>query len=130
MIATVVALLWANSPWGQSYFSLWETYLKIVFGESALKLSLLHWVNDGLMVIFFFLVGLEIKREILVGELASLRKATLPLVAAVGGIFLPAAIYSAFNVGGEGISGWGIPMATDIAFLLGILNIPVKRSAG
>jgi NhaA family Na+:H+ antiporter len=127
LAATVLALIWANSPWGHSYFELWETYLKIELGDLALKESLLHWVNDGLMVIFFFLVGLEIKREILVGELASMRKATLPLAAAVGGMVLPASIYVLFNPGGEGASGWGIPMATDIAFLLGLLTVLGSR---
>jgi len=127
LAATVLALIWANSAWGQSYFELWETYLKIELGNLALKESLLHWVNDGLMVIFFFLVGLEIKREILVGELASLRKATLPLAAAVGGMALPAGIYSLFNLSGEGAAGWGIPMATDIAFLLGLLTVLGSR---
>jgi NhaA family Na+:H+ antiporter len=127
LAATVLALIWANSPWGHSYFELWETYLKIELGDLALKESLLHWVNDGLMVIFFFLVGLEIKREILVGELASLRKATLPLMAAIGGMVLPAALYILFNLGGDGASGWGIPMATDIAFLLGLLTVLGSR---
>ena len=94
LTATVLALIWANSLWGHSYFELWETYLKIELGDLALKESLLHWVNDGLMVIFFFLVGLEIKREILVGELASLRKAALPMAAAVGGMVFPAAFYT------------------------------------
>jgi NhaA family Na+:H+ antiporter len=89
--------------------------------------SLLHWVNDGLMVIFFFVVGLEIKREVLVGELASLRRATLPLVAAIGGMLFPAAIYLLFNSGGPGQDGWGIPMATDIAFMLGLLTILGSR---
>ncbi len=127
LAATVLALIWANSAWGSGYFALWETYLKIELGNLALKESLLHWVNDGLMVIFFFLVGLEIKREILVGELASLRKATLPLAAAVGGMVLPAGIYVLFNVGGEGSAGWGVPMATDIAFLLGLLTVLGSR---
>ncbi|MFZ5918911.1 MAG: Na+/H+ antiporter NhaA [Chloroflexota bacterium] len=127
LAATVLALIWANSAWGHSYFALWETYLKIELGNLALKHSLLHWVNDGLMVIFFFLVGLEIKREILVGELASLRKATLPLAAAVGGMALPAGIYTLFNLSGEGAAGWGIPMATDIAFLLGLLTVLGSR---
>jgi NhaA family Na+:H+ antiporter len=121
--ATVLALLWANSSWSQSYVDLWDTYLKVSLGDLSLAESLLHWVNDGLMVIFFFLVGLEIKREVLVGELASLRRATLPLMGAVGGIVLPAALYAAFNPGGEGAAGWGIPMATDIAFLLGLLTV-------
>jgi NhaA family Na+:H+ antiporter len=127
LAATVLALIWANSPWGQGYFELWETYLKIELGDMALKESLLHWVNDGLMVIFFFLVGLEIKREILVGELASLRRATLPLAAAVGGMVLPAGLYALFNLGGDGAAGWGIPMATDIAFLLGLLTVLGSR---
>ncbi|MFN2164919.1 MAG: Na+/H+ antiporter NhaA, partial [Anaerolineae bacterium] len=123
LAAAALALIWANSPWAHSYFELWETYLKIELGDLALKESLLHWVNDGLMVIFFFLVGLEIKREVLVGELASPRRAALPLVAAVGGMVLPAAIYTAFNLGRPGEAGWGIPMATDIAFVLGILTL-------
>jgi NhaA family Na+:H+ antiporter len=123
LAATVLALVWANLPWGHSYFQLWETYMKIELGNLALKESLLHWVNDGLMVIFFFLVGLEIKREVLVGELASPKKAALPLVAAVGGMTLPAFIYLAFNHGRPSRVGWGIPMATDIAFVLGILTL-------
>ncbi|HSR29236.1 MAG TPA: Na+/H+ antiporter NhaA, partial [Anaerolineae bacterium] len=127
LLATVLALLWANSPWSDSYFELWETYLSISLGGLTLKESLLHWVNDGLMVIFFFVVGLEIKREILVGELASLRRATLPLVAAIGGMAMPAAIYILFNSGGPGQDGWGIPMATDIAFMLGLLTVLRSR---
>ena len=127
LLATILALLWANSGWGRGYFELWETYLKISLGDLSLSESLLHWVNDGLMVIFFFVVGLEIKREVLVGELASLKRAALPLMAAVGGVLLPAAIYTVFNNGGEGASGWGIPMATDIAFLLGLLAVLGSR---
>ncbi len=127
LAATVIALLWANSRWGHGYFELWETYLKISLGNLELKESLLHWVNDGLMAVFFFLVGLEIKREILVGELASLKRATLPLAAAVGGMALPAAFYVLFNLGGEGQAGWGIPMATDIAFMLGLLTVLGSR---
>jgi NhaA family Na+:H+ antiporter len=125
--ATLLALIWANSAWGQGYFGLWDTYLKIELGDSALKESLLHWVNDGLMVIFFFLVGLEIKREILIGELASLRRAALPLTAALGGMVVPALSYALFNLGGEGEAGWGIPMATDIAFMLGLLTVLGSR---
>ncbi|MBN1660824.1 MAG: Na+/H+ antiporter NhaA [Anaerolineae bacterium] len=127
LLATVLALVWANSAWGQSYFEVWGTHLTVSLGDRALSENLLHWVNDGLMVIFFFLVGLEIKREVLVGELASLRRAALPLMAAVGGMVVPAAIYAALNRGGEGGSGWGIPMATDIAFLLGMLTVLGKR---
>lgn len=123
LLATFAALIWANSPWGHSYFEVWEKYLTIELGALSLSESLLHWVNDGLMVIFFFVVGLEIKREILIGELASFRRAALPLIAAIGGMVLPAAIYTAFNLGGEGEAGWGIPMATDIAFVLAILTV-------
>jgi NhaA family Na+:H+ antiporter len=127
LAAMVLALLWANSAWGHTYFEFWESYLKISLGSMELKESLLHWVNDGLMVIFFFLVGLEIKREILVGELASLRRATLPLMAAIGGMVVPAAIYLLFNLGNVAEAGWGIPMATDIAFLLGLLTVLGSR---
>ncbi len=127
LAAAALALIWANSPWGHSYFALWETYLKIELGTLVLKESLLHWVNDGLMVIFFFVVGLEIKREVLVGELASPRRAALPLIAAVGGMVVPALIYTAFNLGRRGEAGWGIPMATDIAFVLGILTLLGSR---
>jgi NhaA family Na+:H+ antiporter len=123
LLATVLALLWANSPWGHTYFELWETHVSFTLGSLSLSESLVHWVNDGLMVIFFFVVGLEIKREVLVGELASFRRAALPLIAAVGGMLLPAAIYTLFNFGRVGQSGWGIPMATDIAFVLAILTV-------
>ncbi len=127
LLATVLAMALANSPWSDSYFGLWETYLSFSLGELYLKHSLLHWVNDGLMVVFFFLVGLEIKREILVGELASIKRAALPLMAAVGGMAIPALIYLLFNAGGEGQAGWGIPMATDIAFMLGLLALLGSR---
>ena len=127
LLATLVALIWANSPWAESYFGLWETHLTVSLGHLSLSESLVHWVNDGLMVIFFFLVGLEIKREVLVGELASFRRAALPLFAAVGGMVLPVAIYLLFNLGGTGEPGWGIPMATDIAFVLAILTVMGSR---
>ncbi len=127
LLATVLAMVWANSPWSDSYFGLWETYLSFSLGDQYLKHTLLHWVNDGLMVIFFFLVGLEIKREILVGELASFKRAALPLMGAVGGMVAPALIYALLNAGGEGQSGWGIPMATDIAFMLGLLALMGSR---
>jgi NhaA family Na+:H+ antiporter len=120
LLATVVALIWANSPYAGT---VWETELTIRLGDHSLSESLRHWINDGLMALFFFVIGLEIKREILVGELASLKKTTLPLIAALGGMVLPALIYAAFNFGREGASGWGIPMATDIAFALGILAL-------
>ncbi len=123
IICTVIALVWANSPFADSYHELWHTYLSIKVGEVGLKYSLHHWINDGLMVIFFFVVGLEIKRELLVGELSSAKKAALPIAAALGGMIMPALIYIAFNYGSEGSSGWGIPMATDIAFVVGILAL-------
>ena len=127
ILLTAIALVWANSGWADAYFDLWKTYLTITLGDLSLSENLLHWVNDGLMVVFFFVVGLEIKREILAGELASLRKAALPLMAAIGGMVLPAAIYVVFNTAGEGTLGWGIPMATDIAFLLALLTVLGSR---
>ncbi|HEX2171374.1 MAG TPA: Na+/H+ antiporter NhaA [Dehalococcoidia bacterium] len=129
LIVTAIALVWANSPWAASYTDLWETHLAIGLpGVVALDLSLHHWINDGLMVIFFFVVGLEIKRELLVGELASVRRAALPIAAAAGGMVVPAAIYVAFNLGGPGMRGWGVPMATDIAFALGVLTLVGSRA--
>jgi NhaA family Na+:H+ antiporter len=123
LACTVGALVWANSPWAGSYFDLLGTYVGISWGDAAFKLSLHHWINDGLMVIFFFVVGLEVKRELVVGELSSFRKAALPVAAAVGGMVLPALLFVALNFGAEGARGWGIPMATDIAFALGVLAI-------
>lgn len=127
IIATVIALVWANSPLKDSYHHLWHTYLSINIGSFGLDYSLHHWINDGLMVIFFFVVGLEIKRELLVGELSSVKKASLPIAAALGGMIFPAIIYYIFNAGKESVSGWGIPMATDIAFVVGILALLGKR---
>ena len=125
--ATALALAWANSPWSDSYFHLWERSLSLGFEGAALTMTLHHWINDGLMVVFFFLVGLEIKRELLVGELASRQKAALPVAAAIGGMLVPALIFSVINVGGPGARGWGIPMATDIAFALGVLSLLGSR---
>jgi NhaA family Na+:H+ antiporter len=124
---TVLALIFANSPLSHDFFEFWETNLAITLGSLSLSEHLLEWINDGLMVIFFFVVGLEIKREITVGELASPKKAALPILAAIGGMLLPAAAYLAFNLGTEGQSGWAIPMATDIAFTLGILVLLGRR---
>lgn len=118
---TIIALIWANSPWGQFYYDLSHTYLGIKFGEWEFKLTLSHWIKDGLMAIFFFVVGLEIKREIVVGELSSLDRAILPVCAAIGGAVVPAGIYAVINLSEGSIAGWGIPMATDIAFALGVL---------
>ena len=127
IVATVVALVWANSPFGESYEALWRTKLTVGLGEFSLSKDLTHWINDGLMAVFFLVVGLEIKREILVGELSSARNAALPVVAALGGALVPALIYAAFNAGTEGAAGWGIPMATDIAFALGVLALLGER---
>lgn len=127
LAATVLAMIWANSPWAESYGTFWNTPVSLVVGSHALTEPLLEWINDGLMAMFFFVIGLEIKREILVGELASFRQAAFPLTAAVGGALLPAALYLALNTTGPGAPGWGIPMATDIAFALGILALLGSR---
>ncbi len=127
VLFALLALIWANTPWANVYFHFWETELAIRLGQLTLSEHLLEWVNDGLMAIFFFVVGLEIKREITVGELNSVRKATLPIAGALGGIIVPAAIYLLFNAGGPGARGWGIPMATDIAFTLGVLLLLGNR---
>lgn len=123
MICAVLALLFANVPALQHITEIWHTPIGLSIGSFQLEMSLLHWVNDGLMAIFFFVVGLEIKREMMVGELRSLRLAVLPIFAAVGGMVVPALIYSLFNAGVPTASGWGIPMATDIAFALGVLSL-------
>ncbi|RYD81775.1 MAG: Na+/H+ antiporter NhaA [Sphingobacteriales bacterium] len=127
LASLIIALIWANSPWAESYHHLWETKIGFTFGGHTLENSLHFWINDGLMTIFFFVVGLEIKREILIGELASPRKAALPIMAALGGMIAPGIIYTFFNVGTESASGWGIPMATDIAFALGVLSLLGKK---
>jgi NhaA family Na+:H+ antiporter len=127
LLCTVIALIWANSPFAASYVHLWETHFSLGFGNAAIDMPLEAWMNDGLMAIFFFLVGLEIKREILVGELSKMRQAILPAAAALGGMVFPALIYTAFNTGKPGIVGWGVPMATDIAFALGVLALLGKR---
>jgi NhaA family Na+:H+ antiporter len=127
VICIVVAMVWANSPWSAAYEHLFHTPIHLKIGNFELKNSFLHWINDGLMVIFFFVIGLEIKRELVVGELSTPRKAALPIFAAAGGMIVPALIYIAFNLGGPGESGWGIPMATDIAFAVGILVLLGKR---
>jgi NhaA family Na+:H+ antiporter len=128
IIATVVALIWANSPWGESYVALWHTKLTVGVGDFSITKDLTHWINDGLMAVFFLVVGLEIKREVLVGELSSARNAALPVAAALGGAVVPALIYFAINASTEGSAGWGIPMATDIAFALGVLALLGERA--
>src|SRR5262245_42720979 len=127
LLATLVALVWANSPWAKSYFALWHTTVTLGIGEKTIVHDVHFWVNDALMALFFFVVGLEIKREFLVGELASRQQAALPIVAAIGGVLAPAAIYSFLNARGEGAPGWGIPMATDIAFVIGVMALLGSR---
>ena len=124
--ATVIALVWANSPWNSSYFAFWK--LPLPLGRRPLfSMDLHHWIDDGLMVLFFLVVGLEIKREIVKGELSSFRQAALPIIAALGGMIFPALIYFGLNHSGVGARGWGIPMATDIGFALGVLALIGKR---
>ncbi|MDQ3238162.1 MAG: Na+/H+ antiporter NhaA [Actinomycetota bacterium] len=123
IFASILAFAWANSPWAPGYFALREITFGVGLGDWSLEKPLLLWVNDGLMAFFFFLVGLEIKREVLVGELSEPRDAALAVTAALGGMVVPASIYAAINWGGEGISGWGVPMATDIAFALGMMAL-------
>jgi NhaA family Na+:H+ antiporter len=123
LLSTAAALIWANSPWAHSYQQLWHIYIGYQFAGAAYAMSLEHWVNDGLMAIFFLLVGLEIKRELLIGELTSFRRASLPVAAAIGGMVVPALIYAVLNAGLPGIHGWGVPMATDIAFAAGVLTL-------
>ena len=127
LVFTIIALIWANSKLSESYFKLWKHYVSLDFGIIQLKYSLSHWINDGLMVLFFLVVGLEIKRELIAGELSSLKKATLPIAGAIGGMLLPALIYLIFNFGKEGMPGWGIPMATDIAFVVGLISLFGQR---
>src|SRR5918998_3866136 len=123
LACTALALAWANSPWSASYEHLWETRLSLALGPWSFRMTVHHLINDGLMAVFFFLVGLEIKREMLAGELASLRQAALPIAGALGGMVVPALLYAALNAGTTGARGWGIPMATDIAFALGVLAL-------
>lgn len=127
LAATIISLLWANSTWGDTYKELWEIPLGFQFHNFELTKPLILWINDGLMAIFFFLIGLEIKREVLLGELNTLKKASLPIFAALGGIIIPVLLFLVLNPSGETSKGWGIPMATDIAFTLAILNLLGNR---
>lgn len=122
LAATAVALLWANSPWQAGYDALWHTELGLRVGEHALTLDLRHWVNEGLMALFFLVIGMEIKSELVNGALARRERAALPVVAAIGGMVVPALLYLAVS-GGDGGHGWGIPMATDVAFALAVLAL-------
>ncbi|MEX2243317.1 MAG: Na+/H+ antiporter NhaA [Fimbriimonadaceae bacterium] len=128
LACTLVALVWANSPYGDTYRDLWHIEFSMRFGGQSLSMDLHHWINDGLMAVFFLLVGLEIKREILVGELNNPKKAALPIMAAIGGMLVPALIYVAMNAGRPSMDGWAIPMATDIAFSLGVLALLGTRA--
>jgi NhaA family Na+:H+ antiporter len=119
----IAALALANSPLAEAYDRFWQIRLTVGIGERSLSLTLHQWINDGLMAVFFLLVGLEIKRELIVGELASVRKAALPIACAIGGMIVPAGIYLLCNMSGFGVRGWGIPVATDIAFALGALAL-------
>ncbi len=125
--AAIIALIWANSPFGTSYESLWQYEIGVSFQEFTLKKPLILWINDGLMAIFFFLIGLELKRELLIGEINTFKKAAFPLVAALGGVLIPVVLYLVLNQDPETTKGWGIPMATDIAFALAIISTLGKR---
>ena len=127
LIATVAALVWVNSPWQDSYYDFWHTHISFSVGDYHFEQDLEHIVQDGLMAVFFFVVGLEIKRELVNGQLRDPRFAALPAVAALGGMVVPAVVYFAFNAGGPGQDGWGIPMATDIAFVMGAISLLGNR---
>ena len=127
LICTAAALIWANSPWAGSYAALWHATLTVGFESFHLSRELHFWVNDALMAVFFFVVGLEIKRQLLAGELAAPRQAALPILAAIGGVVAPALLYTVLNAGGPGARGWGIPMATDIAFAIGAMALLGNR---
>ena len=127
MFMTILALILANTPMTEAYAHFFHTKVDLHVGSWQLSHTIHHWINDGLMAIFFFIVGLEIKREILVGELSNIKVAILPILAAIGGMVIPALIYSAVNYGGEGAGGWGIPMATDIAFAISALVLLGNR---
>ncbi len=125
--ATLIAMIWANSSYGYIYESFWQYKIEININDFELTKPLIYWVNDGLMAIFFFLIGLEIKRELLIGELNSLKKASFPIFAAIGGMLIPMTLFIILNTNPDASHGWGIPMATDIAFSLAILKLLGKR---
>lgn len=128
LVFAVVAMGLANSPWAAAYEEILHWKLSVGAGDFLLSMSLLHWINDGLMAVFFFVIGMEIKREFLFGELKSPSSTLLPIAAAVGGMVVPALLYTAFNIGRPTISGWGVSMATDIAFSLGVLAFAAPRA--
>ncbi len=125
--ATIIALIWANSSYGEYYESIWKQKVGVSFQNFELKKELILWINDGLMAVFFFVIGLELKRELLIGEINSLRKAAFPFIAALGGVIIPVALFLLLNQDEETAKGWGIPMATDIAFALALLSTLGKR---
>jgi len=127
LVAMVAALALANSPLADSFLSFWKTKVGFAFGSFQMEHSLQHWINDLLMAIFFYVIGLEVKRELLVGELREMKKATLPMMAALGGMVAPALVYLALQAGEPGQDGWGIPMATDIAFVVGCMAVLGRR---
>ena len=123
VVAALVALVWANSPWSQSYVDLWHTEVSLRFGDGGLSMDLHHWINDGLMVVFFFVIGLEVRKEFAIGELVDRSRVVVPLVAGVMGMIVPAAIFLALNPSGEAAAGWGAVIGTDTAFLLGVMAL-------
>jgi Na+/H+ antiporter NhaA len=129
LAATVLALVWANSPWSHTYESVWTTELSIRLGSAGISMDLRHWVNEGLMTLFFLVVGLEAKRELDLGELRERRRLAVPVLAAIGGMTVPVLIYLAFNAGSAGAHGWGAAMSTDTAFALGALALLTPRAA-
>lgn len=128
LICAIIAITMANSSFASTYDNILHTNITIGYKEVSLSMSVLHWINDGLMAVFFFVVGMEIKRELVIGELKSFKKTILPVSAAIGGMIVPAVIYALFNYSKTTITGWGIPMATDIAFALGILSLVGKKA--
>jgi NhaA family Na+:H+ antiporter len=123
LVCTAIALILANSAASEWYTAIWKTKVGFAFGDFSMMYSLQHWINDGLMAIFFFVVGLEVKREMVLGELRDAKRAALPVAAAIGGMVVPALVYLAFQGSGEAARGWGIPMATDIAFVVGCMAV-------
>ena len=127
LVGAAIALVWANGPLHEAYDDLWHTEARIGVGDASLSLDLRHWVNDAAMAVFFFVVGLEVKRELVLGELRQWKTAALPTIAAVGGMVVPAGLYAIVNASRAGSDGWGVPMATDIAFAVGVLVVLGRR---